>query len=299
MFDWYVHLEKIGSGGLADVYKVKHALTGQIYAKKILRIPDDDNVNRLRRERDYYQEQVSNRHLIDVFDSKLEGPAPYLILRYSPLGSLQKFVSNRQDWKRVAKWFCDVAIGLSPTHQQGGFHGDPKPSNLLLFPDEGGGEYVVIIDFGVGQRPNPASGPMTRSPRGTPEYMDPDLQNGVPYNWRHDIYALGVTLRELLTGSRTKGSIFQTPVPGPPGLGRLIDRMTGPFFLRPSLSEIHQTLYRLLNPVEVPASASQGSGLGWWLAGLAALAYATSNTYDPNVDRFRDGRGRFKGGRWG
>src|SRR3712207_5003958 len=109
---------------------------------------------------------------------------------------------------------------------------------------------------------------MTRSPRGTPEYMDPDLQNGGPYTWRHDIYSLGVTLRELLTGSRTKGSIFQTPVPGPPELRRLIDRMTGPAFFRPSLSEIHQTLYRLLNPVEVPASDSQGSGLGWWLAAL-------------------------------
>jgi serine/threonine protein kinase len=300
MVDWYVHLEKIGSGGLADVYKVKHGLTGQIFAKKILRVPDKDNLVRFRRERDYYQEQVSNRHVIDVFDSKLEGPAPYLILAYSPLGSLQKFVSNREDWKRIAGWVCDIAIGLSPTHQRGGFHGDPKPSNFLRFPDKSGGEYVVIIDFGLGQRPKLASGPMTRSPRGTPEYMDPDLNNGGPYTWRHDIYALGVTMRELLTGSRTKSLFLPAPLPGPLELGRLIDRMTGPIYSRPTLSEIYRTLRSILNPIQVPALATQASGVGWLIVGLvtAAVAYATSNTYDPKVDRFRDSKGRFKGGRW-
>jgi serine/threonine protein kinase len=127
--------------------------------------------------------------------------------------------------------------------------------------------------------------------------MDPDLDNGGPYTWYHDIYALGKSMRELLTGNREKSWI--TPVPGPDTLGKLIDRMTCKNLVsRPSIQEVYQTLQNLLHPVEV--QAEQTSGIGWWIAGIgAALLYATANSYDSNAERYRDSQGKFTKGRWG
>lgn len=299
MFDQYRSIELIGAGGVADVYKVEDIWSGTIYARKALRRVDADSLIRFRREKDFYVEQRSNRHIIGIVDWNLDGPQPYLILPYSELGSLQQFVTNRQPWQRVVQWFCDVAVGLAPVFHVNGFHGDPKPSNLLLFQNQDGTDLVLVTDFGFGQRPNLLSVPMTRSPRGTPEYMDPDLRNGAPYTWRHDMHALGRSMRELLTGCRDK-SIFSF-MPGPPALAQLIDSMTDPEpQKRPDIDMVYQTLRDLINvPMRMPVQTKQGSGSGWWwLLGAAAVAYATANSYDDGVQRFRDSDGRFRGGRW-
>jgi len=222
-----------------------------------------------------------------------------LILRFAPLGSLQQFVTNRQDLKRIAQWFCDIAIGLSPIYRKRGFHGDPKPSNFLLFQDTR--EFVVITDFGLAQRPNTLSGPMTRSPRGTPDYQDPALDQGYPYSWQSDIYALGISLRELLTGSRGRDvyALFRVPME----LRNLIDEMIDPIPQnRPGLRRIYETLQAFIQKPESVAVESQPVGVGGLLvalAGAALLAFATSNKYDSKVGRYRDSNGRFASGRWG
>src|SRR5258707_1345595 len=104
MFDQYRNIELIGAGGVADVYKVEDIWRGTIYARKALRQVDSDSLIRFRREKDFYVEQRSNRHIIGIVDWNLHGPRPYLILPYSELGSLQQFVTNRQPWQRVVQW---------------------------------------------------------------------------------------------------------------------------------------------------------------------------------------------------
>lgn len=299
MSERYVVIEQVGSGGFADVYKARDAWTGQVVAKKELRVPNHSNRQRFRRERDMYGEQGQNRHVIDVLDSDTEGAAPYLILRFAPLGSLQQFVTNRQDPKRVAQWFCDILVGLSPVYERGGFHGDPKPSNFLLFQEDR--EIVVLTDFGLAQRPNTLSGPMTRSPRGTPDYQDPALDQGYTYSWRSDIYALGISLRELLTGKRGRDiyAEFRAPIE----LRNLIDEMVRLIPQnRPTPREIYQKLQAFIKKPEPVAMETQPIGVGGLLlalAGAALAAYATSNTYDSKMGRYRDGNGRFASGRWG
>lgn len=295
MAERYIPIKKIGGGGFANVYQAIDIKTGNVVAKKELLVPNTENRKRLRRERDIYLEQAQNRFIIDLLDSEVNGPAPYLILKYAPLGSLQQFVTNRQDWKRIVHWFSGVVVGLSPIYQSGGFHGDPKPSNFLLFQEN---DLVVITDFGLAQRPNPSSGPMTNSPRGTLRYMDPALNNGGPYTWRHDIYALGKSMRELLTGNTEKSWLIG--VPGPAELGQLIDRMTDPNPLtRPNVQDIFQTLRGLINPKQVPGQESSGGKVLLFGLVAAAIAYATSNNYDSNVGRFRNNKGQFAKGRWG
>lgn len=299
MSERYVVIEQVGGGGFADVYKARDTWTGQIVAKKELRVPNHSNRQRFRRERDMYGEQSQNRHVIDLFDSDTEAAAPYLILKFAPLGSLQQFVTNRQDPKRVAQWFCDILVGLSPVYKEDGFHGDPKPSNFLLFQEDR--EFVVLIDFGLAQRPNTFSGPMTRSPRGTPDYQDPALDKGYAYTWRSDIYALGISLRELLTGNRSRDIYAEFRVPME--LRNLIDEMIDPVPQnRPTPRRIYQTLQTFIQKPEPVAVEAQPIGVGGLiaaLAGVALVALATSNNYDSKVGRYRDGNGRFASGRWG
>ena len=165
---------------------------------------------------------LNNPFVVDILGSDLTCTAPYIVLEYSELGSLQKYVANRRDWWRIAGWLHDISCGLTIIHERGDFIRDIKPSNLLRFTDANGSELIKIADFGLGQRPDNPSGPMTASPFGTVGYIDPIAQISQTFTPASDIYSLGVTARELLTGNKD----LRNPIPGPPEFRALISSMT-------------------------------------------------------------------------
>jgi serine/threonine protein kinase len=265
----YSQLQFIAPGGFADVYRALDNWTGRPVAIKKLRNPTPELLPRFMRERDMLTIHRDNPFVVNILDSNLDGPDPYLALEYSSHGSLQKYVANRRDWRRIARWLWDIAYGLTIIHERGDLIRDVKPSNLLMFKRDDGSDLIKIADFGVAQRPDNPSGGMTTSVFGTKGYIDPVAQISRNFRAASDIFSLGVTMRELLTGSR----VSWIRIPGPPEFRALIASMTDSNVdNRPTAREIFERIQAILQALPVPAvTKPAGEGLGWLLVGAAAL----------------------------
>lgn len=300
MDDRYQVIECVGGGSYADVYKVLDTLTGKIVAKKVLKDPLPANMKRFKRERDMLAAYRTNPYVIDLLDSNLDAPEPYLILEFSEIGSLQQYVANRRAWKQVLRWIRDIALALGPIHARGDWHRDIKPNNILLFRNLSGRVIAKITDFGLAQRIDNSSGEMTDSPYGTKGYIDPIAEFFNKYTWHSDIYSLGKTLKELLTGDKDNG-IYPNDVPVQ--LRVLISRMMSfTRNARPSAENIVKSANNLLRPQQ-PIQVQQIQPMGWkgllTLAGASLgilIALTNTNSYDENVGRYRDSNGRFRSG---
>src|SRR5258707_8529169 len=112
--------------------------------------------------------------------------------------------SGRVEVKLALEITTQVAAGLAAVHKQKLVHRDIKPSNIMVSFEEGGGPMVKIIDLGLakltGDLPAEAAISMPGVFAGTPEFASPEQFAGVPVDIRSDLYSLGVTLWEMLTG---------------------------------------------------------------------------------------------------
>ncbi len=114
--------------------------------------------------------------------------------------STSRVIRSREDYRHLARLFAEVADGLHHAHQQGVVHRDIKPHNLLLGPDNA----LHITDFGLARLTNEPHLTIPGEIMGTPAYLSPEQVRGdsKTVDHRADIYALGVTLYEILAGKR-------------------------------------------------------------------------------------------------
>lgn len=306
MFVFFKKLELIGSGGYANVYRAQNLLTNQYVAWKELHVASPENRRRFERERDMLKLYGGTGDAPKFIYDGLQANPPYIIMELSTLGSLEQFVGQRVDVKRCLRWLIDIAHTLERVQRNKHKHRDIKPSNLLLF-NENGRERVRLSDFGIAQRPDTNSSLKTNSPLGTREYLDPKAVRDNYFYPESDIFALGKTMRELLTGLR-EPSIFK-PIPGPALLTALINSMTSDnLSSRPSSQLIYQIAEDILRQIEmaefaaIQAHQTQVPEINWGTlikaaAGVAAvLLVANSNTYDENVGQYRNSKGQFASG---
>lgn len=300
----FQNLKEIDGGGQAKIYLADDTQTNKKVIIKTPRFNNTGTRRRLQREARLLDEQRDNPFVVDLIADYSNEPTPFIVLEYCAGGSLTGWVTNRQPVANVVLAMQHIVVGLQGIHGNDGFHRDLTPRNLQRAYDDDGFWLIKLIDFGLGQTPNPRSGTMTRNFGGMPGYIAPEVEAGDDYTWRADIYSLGVVFRELLTGSKTKALFSFGPHP-PAELIKLINEMTAQDPMkRPNTQYIFNQLDDYLNkpvqqpkPVQVPQS--DGSGLGWlFAAALAggALLLAGTNSYDENVGRYRDSRGRFKSG---
>lgn len=303
MFAFYKKLDLIGSGGYANVYLAQNLLTNQYAAWKELRIASPENRQRFEREREMLKLYGVTGDAPKLLFDGLNANPPYIVMELSTLGSLEQFVDQSVDLKRCLRWLIDIARTLEKVQRNKHKHRDIKPSNLLLYY-ENGRERVRLSDFGIAQRPDTNSSLKTNSPLGTKEYLDPKAVRDNYFYPESDIFALGKTMRELLTGLR-EPNIFR-PIPGPASLTDLINSMTSDdLSSRPSPQVIYQTAESILLEIQMAEDAAlraqqaQEPGINWGAVvkaalGIAAIALAAnSNTYDDNVGRYRNSKGQF------
>jgi tRNA A-37 threonylcarbamoyl transferase component Bud32/tetratricopeptide (TPR) repeat protein len=190
---------RLGSGAMAEVYLATQQSLQRKVAIKVLRSNADQGfAERFVREAHIL---ASLRHpaIITIHDiGRLADGRPYLAMEYLSGGDLAQFRGQVFEPARALEIVRQVASGLAVVHASGLVHRDIKPANILLREDGS----VVISDFGVAKALEVDSD-MTHAgiAVGSPAYSSPEQVRCLPLDARSDIYSLGVTLLELLTGN--------------------------------------------------------------------------------------------------
>ncbi len=201
----YRILETLGSGGSATVFKALDTELHRVVALKILR---NRNADALSRERFLQEAQalagINHPNVVAVFGiSATENGIPYISMEWVDGESLQQKIQRDKEveTKQAARWIAEIAEGLSAAHAVGLVHRDIKPSNVLIAGRE---EKAVakLADFGLARFTSLAQNlTQTGVLLGTPSYMSPEhISAPESCDERSDVYGLGVTFYEMLTG---------------------------------------------------------------------------------------------------
>ena len=194
--------EKLNESATTTVYRAYQINLDRTVLLKVLnkgQLGDSDFVERFRREARACA-ALKSEHIVQVFDlSELDG-SPAIVMEYVEGRSLKEILEGegKQNPDLVRKILREVLIGLSAAHAKGIFHRDIKPGNILV--DTSGA--VKVTDFGLATVPRSPVLTLDGMVLGTPAYMSPEQARGEVVDARSDLFSLGVTLIELLTGKR-------------------------------------------------------------------------------------------------
>src|SRR5690606_17542580 len=198
----YVLLERLGRGGMGEVY-LAASRRGERVALKLLRDPVDDPAARLRLEREVRAlRRVNSLHVAKVLDAHLSGDRPYLVMEYIEGETLLEAVRRggplpEPELIRLAQ---RLAAALAVIHAAGIVHRDVKPANVLL-AERG----PVLIDFGIAQVVDATRVTETGTFLGTPGYSAPELFANQPAGQPADVHAWAATVAFAATGRPTFG----------------------------------------------------------------------------------------------
>jgi TPR repeat protein/serine/threonine protein kinase len=204
----YRVLAKVGQGGMGVVYKATHIVFEEVWALKVMatRLAADPKfVRRFRQEAQVTRKlQHINTVRVQDFDQAEDG-SPFIVMEFIEGVSLQQLLQAVKGPLPVARalWIArGIAEGLSAAHGLGMVHRDIKPANILLARDSQDRDVPKILDFGiVAMREGSTS--LSGAPLLTAEYGSPEQWKGMKsseLDGRADLYALGVTLFQMLTG---------------------------------------------------------------------------------------------------
>ena len=233
----YEIVEEIARGGMATVYRARQASIGRDVAIKVLPAKfthDKSFIDRFNREVEVIA-QLQHPHILPVYDfGEYEG-MPYIVMAYIKGGTLtDRIVNGPMEPGEVTRMVKQIADALDFAHSQGIVHRDFKPGNVLL--DERGNTYLA--DFGLARITEGSSDITGTMIIGTPHYMAPEQARSAEVTGLVDIYALGVTIYEMLTG--------QAPFKAPTAAGVLVAHITEPIpdirASRPDLPDYVQTV---------------------------------------------------------
>lgn len=200
---------RIGSGGMADVWRGVHREHGVEVAVKILRdVTSDQTELRLRREIQAVA-RLDHPAIVRILDygnipdtvdvDGVHPGAPYFVMEYTDGGSLAEALTNGIGWLTIRRALNATLDALAHAHARGVIHRDLKPDNILRFGD---GRWK-LADFGIASLRENSSGRVEANPSGTPGYMSPEQFRGMFRDmgpWT-DLYSLGCMAWQLTTGA--------------------------------------------------------------------------------------------------
>ena len=211
----YVVLDRLGEGGMAQVFKARHAETGKIVAVKIIRHArffNPEITRRFQREAKAAA-RLAHPNIVSLLEAAESAGRHFLVMEFLEGIDLARLIkkSGPLTILLAVEYVSQAAQGLQHAHEQGLVHRDIKPSNLLVTPGNSGTslEVVKVLDFGlarlrsVNEENETTTDELTQDGAlmGTPNYMAPEQAND-PHavDIRADIYSLGCTFYHLLTG---------------------------------------------------------------------------------------------------
>ncbi|WP_027363621.1 Stk1 family PASTA domain-containing Ser/Thr kinase [Desulfotruncus alcoholivorax] len=198
----YEIIEKIGGGGMAIVYKGKDTYLNRIVTIKILRpefTSDEDFIRRFRREAQAVA-SLSHPNIVNIHDVGQEDGIHYLVMEYVRGDNLKEIINKngRLSPDEAIRFAVQVCDALEHAHQHNIVHRDVKPHNILV-TEEG---RAKLTDFGIAMEASAATITRTDTIMGSVHYLSPEQARGEIATPRSDIYAVGILLYEMLTGSK-------------------------------------------------------------------------------------------------
>lgn len=189
----YVLLNKIAQGGMGSVWHAYDTELMRHVAIKLLTLSSEEDIARFRREA-VAQAQIQHPNVVEIYDVGENSGVHYISMQYIEGSPVDE---RKMDLNDVLRIILDAAMALDFAHRKGIVHRDIKPGNILV--DKEG--HVYLSDFGLAKFSS-IKDTVTEANTvvGTPAYMSPEQVRGGEVDGRSDVYSLGVTLYELLTG---------------------------------------------------------------------------------------------------
>lgn len=231
MYERYRFIKQLPSGGFGNIAVLFDKQLNREVVVKSLIDPSPENRERFVREAKILTKLLHHEHVVDILGRNFQTPNPCIILEHCHHGTLQDWLTNRELFGppeiNVAYAVQHAALGLQAIHALGGFHRDIKPANLFIGNNQSGLLTIKLGDFGFGRLPFPHTlSNVTRHACGTEGYIAPELYaSHATFTAACDIYSLGITGIELLTGSKERDSINKAWIVNSE-LKRMLVRMT-------------------------------------------------------------------------
>lgn len=195
----YEILERIGTGGMAVVYKAKCHRLNRLVAIKILKsdLAQNEEFRRRFNAESQAVAQLSHPNIVSVYDVSRGGDTEYIVMELIDGITLKQYMEKRGqlNWRESLHFITQIMRGLSHAHSRGIIHRDIKPQNIMVLRDGS----VKVADFGIACLADSAQ-TMTQEALGSVHYISPEQARGDRPDARSDIYSSGVVLYEMLTG---------------------------------------------------------------------------------------------------
>jgi serine/threonine protein kinase len=196
--DRYEILEQVGSGGMSEVYKAKCHKLNRLVAVKVLKEEfsnDSTFVSKFKMEAQAAA-RLSHPNIVNVYDVIDEGKFHYIVMELIDGVTLKVYIARKGklEIKESIGIAIQVAQGIAAAHEQNIIHRDIKPQNMIVSRDG----KVKVADFGIARGVSAQT--MTSAAMGSVHYISPEQARGGYSDSRSDIYSLGITMYEMVTG---------------------------------------------------------------------------------------------------
>ncbi len=196
----YEILEKIGSGGMATVYKAKCRVLNRFVAIKILKDEFANDAEFIKRFQVEAQSaaSLSHQNIVSIFDVSEDEGQHYIVMELIEGKTLKEIINEKGalPWRDSVKIVAQIAAGLNQAHKNHIIHRDIKPHNIIITKDG----IAKVTDFGIAKAVSNSTINAFGSTIGSVHYFSPEHARGGYTDEKSDIYSLGVVLYEMCTG---------------------------------------------------------------------------------------------------
>ena len=238
----YEIIEKIGSGGMATVYKAKCLVLKRFVAVKVLRdefTTDEEFIKRFNIEAQAVA-SLTHPNIVSVYDVGHEGNLYYIVMELVKGKTLKEIIveDGALGWKWSVKIAMQIASALETAHRNNIIHRDIKPHNIIITEDG----VAKVTDFGIAKAVSNSTITAFGTTIGSVHYFSPEHARGGFTDARSDLYSLGVVMYEMVTGRVP----FDSDTPVSVALKHMQEEPIEPIKIKPDLPQCVNDIICLL-----------------------------------------------------